>query len=529
MRPGTAGACALGVLSALAATAVRVAMDPYLVGSQYITFHPAIIITTLISGLGAGFLCGLLSVAAVVLFIRPLDLAGALLFFVVMLSDVLVPAAMRFAVERYRELSRTLERRVEDRTAQLMQRSCELDDKNRQLREANEEIMAMYERGGLMLGRLNPKGVVIDANRAYVEDLGFATADIIGKRYWECSWWHLSPEVENDIRGRVERTLAGESSRGETSFVTGNGEERVLDLSLMPIRDHAGRIVSVFVAGLDVTERARQYQATFENAAVGIAHVSSDLRWLRANKALGRILGWPIDELVTKSLRDFSHPDDLAVDLAYVEQIRAGKIESYGMDKRYLRKDGTVVWGRLTVGCVRRSDGAIDYFVAVVEDISARKCAEELLKRQADLLDQSHDAILELQTDGRGIVYWNRGAERLYGYTAAEAEGRKTHELLRTRAPIPIKDIDAQIVHGKSWCGELTHTTRDGRDIVVESRIVPVSYDGEIFALETNRDITDRKRAEGELTKSEERFRTSILHSPVPHRLVGRSGTNPCR
>jgi PAS domain S-box-containing protein len=507
MRPGTVGAYAVAVLCALAATAVRVAMDPYVVGSQYITFFPAIMITALIGGLGAGLLCGLLSFGAVVLLIRPLDPAGALLFIVVMLSDVLVPAAMRFAVERYRDLSRTLERRVEHRTAELMQRSREIDEKNRQLRKANEEIMAMYERGGLMLGRLNPEGVVVDANRACVEDLGFAPADIIGKRYWECSWWHLSPEVEDCIRGRVQRTLAGDPSRGETSFVTGNGEERVSDLSLMPIRDDGGRIVSVFVAGLDVTERARQYQATFENAAVGIAHVSSDLRWLRANKALGRILGWPIDEFVTKSLRDISHPDDLAVDLAYVEQVRIGKIDSYGMDKRYLRKDGTIVWGRLTVGCVRRSDQSIDYFVAVVEDISARKCAEELLKRQADLLDQSHDAILELQTDGRGIVYWNRGAERLYGYTAAEAQGRRTHELLRTRAPIPIKDIDTQVVHGKSWCGELTHTTRDGRDIVVESRIVPVSYDGEMFALETNRDITDRKRAEEALRDSEERLR----------------------
>jgi hypothetical protein len=81
-----------------------------------------------------------------------------------MFSDVLVAAAMRFAVERYRELSPTLEQRVEDRTAEL--------------RKANEEIMAMYEHGGIMLGHLNPEGVVVDANRAGVEDLGFAPADI---------------------------------------------------------------------------------------------------------------------------------------------------------------------------------------------------------------------------------------------------------------------------------------------------------------------------------------------------------------
>jgi PAS domain S-box-containing protein len=76
-----------------------------------------------------------------------------------------------------------------------------------------------------------------------------------------------------------------------------------------------------------------------------------------------------------------------------------------------------------------------------------------------------------------------------------------------TRASISINDIDAQIVHGESWSGELTHTTRDGREIVVESRIVTVSYDREMFALETNRDITDRKCAEDALRDSEERLR----------------------
>jgi PAS domain S-box-containing protein len=125
-----------------------------------------------------------------------------------------------------------------------------------------------------------------------------------------------------------------------------------------------------------------------------------------------------------------------------------------------------------------------------VDDITEHKewaererLLKERLRRQADLLDQSHDAILTLQTGGRGIVYWSRGAERLYGYTAAEAEGRRAHELLKTRAAIPIEDIDAQIVHGGSWDGELTHTTRDGREIVVESSIVCVSYDGKTFAI----------------------------------------------
>ena len=164
-----------------------------------------------------------------------------------------------------------------------------------------------------------------------------------------------------------------------------------------------------------------------------------------------------------------------------------------------LQRDGRVRWVETLglahcegVGGEREAAGV----VGTVADITQRKEHEELLQRQADLLDQSYDAIFALRIDGRGIVYWNRGAERLYGYTAAEAEGRRTDELLQTRAPIPVRDIDAHVVHGGSWFGELIHTTRDGREIVVESRIASVSYDDDIYALETNRDITERKRHE---------------------------------
>jgi PAS domain S-box-containing protein len=102
---------------------------------------------------------------------------------------------------------------------------------------------------------------------------------------------------------------------------------------------------------------------------------------------MSRILGWPADELVTKSFQEITHPDDLAVELADLEQLRDGTIDSYSADKRYLRKDGTIVWTRRTVSGVRGSDGSFDYLVSMIEDISARKRAEEqvhLLMREAN-------------------------------------------------------------------------------------------------------------------------------------------------
>jgi PAS domain S-box-containing protein len=112
--------------------------------------------------------------------------------------------------------------------------------------------------------------------------------------------------------------------------------------------------------GLTCNREAR-FRVTFDNAAVGIAH--ADGRWLRVNGPLCRILGYRVDELLTKSFQDVTYPDDLAADLAPIQLMREGKIDSYDAEQRYLRKDGAIIWGRNTVGCVGNGDGSIDYFV----------------------------------------------------------------------------------------------------------------------------------------------------------------------
>ncbi len=136
-----------------------------------------------------------------------------------------------------------------------------------------------------------------------------------------------------------------------------------------------------------LAEREAQFRSTFENAAIGIAHVVPDGRLVRVNEAFCRILGYPADELTTKSVQDITHPDDLAASVARLEQMRGRKVDRYDAEKRYLRKDGTIVWGRRTVGCARKSDGSIDHLISVVEDISERKAHEEqvhLMMREAN-------------------------------------------------------------------------------------------------------------------------------------------------
>jgi PAS domain S-box-containing protein len=146
-------------------------------------------------------------------------------------------------------------------------------------------------------------------------------------------------------------------------------------------------------------------------------------------------------------------------------------------------------------------------------EIAERNRAEETLRRQANLLEQTHDAILVWEIPG-AIIHWNHGAEQLYGFSKQEAIGRLSHDLLRTEHPMPAELFEAMIERHGTWTGELTHTTRDGRRIIVESRQVLMrEADGRRLVLETNRDITERKLAEEGLR--EQASLLSLTHDAI--------------
>jgi PAS domain S-box-containing protein len=237
-------------------------------------------------------------------------------------------------------------------------------------------------------------------SRRYLSDLAwlFSTEvlppdKVIGRTIYE-----VSPDAPPDWRDVHARVLAGEELGREEDFVPRKDGRAVwVRWSMRPWRNVHGRIGGALLISELITEQVEirhaladseaRFRATFENAAVGITHVAPDGSFLRFNKALSRLLGWPADELITKSVQEITHPDDRAAELAQFKQLEDGRVDSYSMEKRDLRKDGTIVWIRLTRSCVRKSDGSVDYFVAVVEDISARKRAEEqlhLLMREAN-------------------------------------------------------------------------------------------------------------------------------------------------
>jgi two-component system sensor histidine kinase UhpB len=133
-------------------------------------------------------------------------------------------------------------------------------------------------------------------------------------------------------------------------------------------------------------EAEARFQATFEQAAVGIAHVAPDGGWLRVNQRLCEIVGYQHAELISMTFQDITHPDDLNSDLANVHKMLSGELERYSMEKRYFRKDGKTIWINLSVSLVWRSLKVPDYFISVIEDISQRKAAEQEIEHLTNSL-----------------------------------------------------------------------------------------------------------------------------------------------
>jgi diguanylate cyclase (GGDEF)-like protein/PAS domain S-box-containing protein len=159
------------------------------------------------------------------------------------------------------------------------------------------------------------------------------------------------------------------------------------------VRDDAGESLYWFGTLTDVTERKRaesalreseqRFRGSFERAATGMALVGTDGRFLRVNRSLCEILGYPERELLGKTFQEITHPDDLDADLDQVRRMLVGEIRTYQMEKRYFHKEGHVVWALLSVSLVHSEEDEPLYFISQIQDVSERKVLEEHLMHQA--------------------------------------------------------------------------------------------------------------------------------------------------
>lgn len=287
-------------------------------------------------------------------------------------------------------------------------------------------------------------------------------------------------DFQTDPRGTLFRELAERlelracwsqpvfSASGEVlgTFAMYYAEPRTPTLAECKLIEEAGHLAAVAIEAAKnrsaLTASELRFRATFEQAAVGIAHVSPEGNFLRINERFCDIVGYSREEILALSFRHITHPDDLHADLVQINRMLAGEVETYSIEKRYIRKDGATIWGNLTVALVRAPNGSPDYFIPVIEDISLRKQTEALFEEQRHFLQQVLDTepgtvyIYDLVACRN--VFVNRHWLSAYGYTAEETQAMGGE--LQAQVVHP-EDQARTELHHAAWRQALSGELRD--------------------------------------------------------------------
>ncbi|HJW25418.1 MAG TPA: PAS domain S-box protein [Rhodocyclaceae bacterium] len=305
-----------------------------------------------------------------------------------------------------------LEQLVDARTAELKASIAQF----RILIEQAPTAMAMFDRNLSYLA----------VSRLWLKEYGDGHGNLIGRNYYD-----IHPDIPQRWKSTHRAALAGAILRNdEDLWVHADGSSQWLRWSIYPWTDEKGAIGGIIISIEDITDRKRaaerlresevRFRSAFEQAAVGLAHVSLDGQLLRVNQKLCAITGYGREELVGHSFREISAPADVGATLSKARQVLAGAIPSCAMERRYRRRDGSLVWVNLTLSLAQTPAGQPDYFIAVVEDIQRRKEAEQALAEEREARQQ----ILERQVAERTaeLVAANR---ELQGFTYAASHDLK--------------------------------------------------------------------------------------------------------
>ena len=183
-------------------------------------------------------------------------------------------------------------------------------------------------------------------------------------------------------------------------------------------------------------------------------------------------------------------------------------------------KDGSYYWVDTTIVPFLNAQGKPYQYIAIRYDITERKFAEEQVRQQAALLDQAQDAIMVRNLDHE-VFFWNKGAERIYGWTAEEAIGKHARDLLFKAPPPNFEEATKAVIRNGEWSGEIRQLKRDGEEIIVESRWTLVRDDlgKPASILVINTDITDRKRIEAQFLRAQRMESIGTLAGGIAHDL----------
>jgi two-component system cell cycle sensor histidine kinase/response regulator CckA len=376
---------------------------------------------------------------------------------------------------------------------------------------------------------IDHEGKILEFNPAAEIVFGYPRAKVLGMELAEVI---IPPSLREQHRQGLNRYLAtGEAKvlgkRIEIAAIRSDGKEFPVELTITRLGAEEPPMFTGFIR--DITERKQgedalraseeRYRGLFEsNPNPMWVYDIEMLSFLAVNSAAVRHYGYSQDEFLTMTLKDIRPTEDVST---LVDDLSQGP-GTDGLDNltqwRHSKKDGALIDVEITshelTWLGRRAK------LVLINDVTERKHAEDRLRQQARLLDLAHDAIMVRDMEDR-VEFWNHGAEDLYGWTAAEVQGRKASAFLHQDEPGATAAARAEVIEKGKWTGECKHNCKDGGTTTVRSRwtLVRDELAAPKSILIINTDVSEQRKLETHLLRAQRLESIGTLASGVAHDL----------
>lgn len=289
------------------------------------------------------------------------------------------------------------------KNAKLQQLNLEQAVLIAKLDESDRKFRAIFNQTFQFTGMLNTQGILLEANQTALDFGGLQLSDVVGKPFWECHWWVISPITQTQLQAAITQAVQGQFIRYEVDVLGESDRTATIDFSIKPIFDASSQVEYLIVEGRDISDRKlaqeallqaeQKYRSIFENALEGIFQSTADGRYISANRALAQIYGYDSPEELMATITNI--PEQL-----YVEPHNRTEfltlMQNYGevsdFESRVYRKDGRIIWISESARTVCHADGGVCYYQGFIEDITARKKAEAERTKFTNELYQLNEA-----------------------------------------------------------------------------------------------------------------------------------------